>query len=304
MAGLTRLAFDRPFVPDRVTLVRPLLLLIWCLSWSRRTSASHHRNPAEADRRCRGRGPRSRLRRLSIVTTDALFAWQVEWKVSNLLAHFRPAKSFPDQANRELNGPAWSCLIVPPHIQVPIRYAHLRRRLFSLRTTAVCTSPWKSVFRRHLKEMNFHFAHRSSNPICPATQSSQTDVSRRFIRGNAPVTTKSIASTAQLLLVEHLGQTPNEYLNRTKLLDDPRVHESPHRPIAGAAGYSLAVDLAKRNPSEDEHTAWSDMGKETSDSLRRTSKSASSRSAECFCSMDAAYPPTIFASSIREIFGS
>ena len=55
------------------------------------------------------------------VTTDALFAWQVEWKVSNLLAHFRSARSFLDQTNRELNGAAWSCRIVPLHIQVRIR---------------------------------------------------------------------------------------------------------------------------------------------------------------------------------------
>jgi hypothetical protein len=32
MAGLARLAFDRLFVPDRVTLVRPLLLVISFLS--------------------------------------------------------------------------------------------------------------------------------------------------------------------------------------------------------------------------------------------------------------------------------
>src|SRR6201997_5251288 len=47
----------------------------------------------------------------------------------------------------------------------------LQRKLFSWGAATVCTSPCKSVFRRGLKEMNFHFAHESSNPICPAMQS-------------------------------------------------------------------------------------------------------------------------------------
>src|ERR1700739_4758361 len=46
-----------------------------------------------------------------------------------------------------------------------------QRKLFSWGTATVCTSPCKSVFRRGLKEINFHFAHESSNPICPAMQS-------------------------------------------------------------------------------------------------------------------------------------
>jgi hypothetical protein len=35
----------------------------------------------------------------------------------------------------------------------------------------VCTGLRKSEPLRFLKEKNFHFAHRSSNPICPATES-------------------------------------------------------------------------------------------------------------------------------------
>ena len=46
-----------------------------------------------------------------------------------------------------------------------------QRKLFSWNAATVCTTPCKSVFRRSLKEMNFHFAHRSSNPMWSGTQS-------------------------------------------------------------------------------------------------------------------------------------
>jgi hypothetical protein len=56
---------------------------------SQRTIALHHRNPAEADRRWRGRG-REALEptkvSASIDGTDALFAENVERKMSNPLA--------------------------------------------------------------------------------------------------------------------------------------------------------------------------------------------------------------------------
>jgi hypothetical protein len=67
------------------------------LSWSQRTIALHHRDPAEAERRWRGRG----LEPISIgpplATTDALFAGNVEGKVSNPLAHLPAARSFLDR---------------------------------------------------------------------------------------------------------------------------------------------------------------------------------------------------------------
>src|SRR5580704_13494748 len=46
-----------------------------------------------------------------------------------------------------------------------------RRRSFSLGTAAVSGWAPESELTRHVKEMNFLSAHRSSNPICPATQS-------------------------------------------------------------------------------------------------------------------------------------
>src|SRR6202521_3499336 len=51
-------ALDRLFAPDRgFALARPLLLVMSVpLNGSRRTIAPHHHNPAEADRRWRGRG--------------------------------------------------------------------------------------------------------------------------------------------------------------------------------------------------------------------------------------------------------
>ena len=73
------------------------------LSGSRRTIAPHHRNPAEAQRRWRGRGTaglqnRSRLSlRAPLPTTDALSAQEVEQKMSNLLAGFSAAQSFLDR---------------------------------------------------------------------------------------------------------------------------------------------------------------------------------------------------------------
>jgi hypothetical protein len=46
-----------------------------------------------------------------------------------------------------------------------------RRRSFSLGTAAVSAGAPESELTRHLKEMNFLSAHRSSYPIWPATQS-------------------------------------------------------------------------------------------------------------------------------------
>jgi hypothetical protein len=46
-----------------------------------------------------------------------------------------------------------------------------RRRSFSLGTAAVSAGAPESELTRHVKEMNFLSAHRSSNPICPAMQS-------------------------------------------------------------------------------------------------------------------------------------
>jgi hypothetical protein len=63
--------------------------------------AVHHRNPAEADRRWRGRGREALAwSRQSIGlhdSTDALFAENVEQKMSNPLAHFLAARSFLDR---------------------------------------------------------------------------------------------------------------------------------------------------------------------------------------------------------------
>src|SRR5580704_14114910 len=46
-----------------------------------------------------------------------------------------------------------------------------RRRSFSLGTAAVSAGAPESELTRHLNEMNFLYAHRSSNPTTPATQS-------------------------------------------------------------------------------------------------------------------------------------
>jgi hypothetical protein len=46
-----------------------------------------------------------------------------------------------------------------------------REKLFSWSDSAVCAGVGKSELRRDLKEMNFHIAHRSSNPPTPAMQS-------------------------------------------------------------------------------------------------------------------------------------
>src|ERR1700732_604146 len=46
-----------------------------------------------------------------------------------------------------------------------------RRRSFSLGTAAVSAGVPESELTRHLNEMNFLSAHRSSNPTTPATQS-------------------------------------------------------------------------------------------------------------------------------------
>src|SRR5580704_16120822 len=46
-----------------------------------------------------------------------------------------------------------------------------QRRLFSRQTAAVWAGSRESELARLVKEMNFLSAHRSSNPICPATQS-------------------------------------------------------------------------------------------------------------------------------------
>jgi len=46
-----------------------------------------------------------------------------------------------------------------------------KRRLFSRNDRTVCVGADNSEHCRRLKEMILHFAHRSSNPICPATQS-------------------------------------------------------------------------------------------------------------------------------------
>jgi hypothetical protein len=45
-----------------------------------------------------------------------------------------------------------------------------KRRLFSRNDRTVCVGADNSEHCRRLKEMILHFAHRSSNPICPATQ--------------------------------------------------------------------------------------------------------------------------------------
>jgi hypothetical protein len=82
-------------------------------AWPRRGSSlgrgapsrRHHHNPAKAQRRWRGRGAwRSSL---PWVTTDALFAQEVERKVSNLLAGLSAAQSFLDRTKH------YGCVVLP-----------------------------------------------------------------------------------------------------------------------------------------------------------------------------------------------
>src|ERR1700674_5385384 len=75
----------------------------WLLSGSRRTIAPHHRNPAEAQRRWRGRGlralkPEPPQHEGSVAHHCAQFAQEVEQKMSNLLAGFGAARSFLDRS--------------------------------------------------------------------------------------------------------------------------------------------------------------------------------------------------------------
>jgi hypothetical protein len=65
-----------------------------------RTLALHHRNPAEADRRWRGEEQRAGTVGSLFVATDALFADNVERKVSNTFAHFGRAGLFLDCTKR------------------------------------------------------------------------------------------------------------------------------------------------------------------------------------------------------------
>jgi hypothetical protein len=88
---------DRLFDPDRGFAVTGVFLLaISRLLWSRRTIALHHRNPAEAGRRWRGE-ELAQSGRASVEHTDALFAHEVERKVSNPLAHVSSARSCRDR---------------------------------------------------------------------------------------------------------------------------------------------------------------------------------------------------------------
>jgi hypothetical protein len=170
--------------------------------------ALHHRDPAEANRRWRGRGLVS-LRlgadqyRPSVPTTDAPFAGNVERKMRNPLAHFRPARLFPD-SHDEACGPVmfrnsdaeefesrcgsnpicprdrirtpmcWSLSAERSGWSTPPRATTnpaWKRRSFSRDDRTVCVGADKSEHCREFKEMIFHFAHQSSNPTCPATQS-------------------------------------------------------------------------------------------------------------------------------------
>src|ERR1700687_3067142 len=98
MTGFARFAFDRVFVPDRVALARLLLLVISVPL----VVAAHHRAAPPRPRGGRKAlaGERS-LEPISIgpplATTDALFADNVERKVSNPLARFGAARSFLDR---------------------------------------------------------------------------------------------------------------------------------------------------------------------------------------------------------------
>ena len=56
-------------------------------------------------------------------------------KVSNPLAHFRPAVSFLDRTNPEPNGAACRRRIVPPHNQLRIRYAPWQDSNFDVKET-------------------------------------------------------------------------------------------------------------------------------------------------------------------------
>jgi hypothetical protein len=56
------------------------------LSWSPRTIALHHRDPAEADRRWRGEELRAAKPRLFMTNTDPLLAGEVERNVSRHVA--------------------------------------------------------------------------------------------------------------------------------------------------------------------------------------------------------------------------
>src|SRR5580700_10314881 len=72
-------------------------------------SRRHHRNPAEAQRRWRGREtagllkPEPRQHRDSVATTDALFAQELERKVSNLLAGLSASSIAPRCSLKPLN---------------------------------------------------------------------------------------------------------------------------------------------------------------------------------------------------------
>jgi 2-methylcitrate dehydratase PrpD len=47
----------------------------------------------------------------------------------------------------------------------------VEEKIILLSDSTVCAGYWKSELCREFKEMNFHFSHRSSYPICPGMQS-------------------------------------------------------------------------------------------------------------------------------------
>src|ERR1700719_4257437 len=138
--------------------------------------------------------------RAPLPTTDALFAQEVEQKMSNLLARFGAVQSFLDRTKHrtatqlaaaetspgtskfESNLPGWedSNFDVTQADRLgrgsqcgrdgdcgEETVQPQRRRSISLGTAAVSAGAPESELTRHLKEMNFLPAHRSSNPTCP-----------------------------------------------------------------------------------------------------------------------------------------
>ena len=111
------------------------------LSGSRRTIAPHRHNPAEAGRRWRGKRSLEPLVISSAATTDALFAYEVERKVRNFLAHLSAARSSLDHAKHGHRDAAW--LRRPP-------FAH-RSSAFQIFSVPLSMSSGGDLWRRRDK---------------------------------------------------------------------------------------------------------------------------------------------------------
>ena len=99
------MTFDRLFVPGRAVLARTLLLAIsvpLVVAAHRRAAPPQPRGgrPALAGERTRSPGSEPTKLSASIDSTDALFAENVEQKMSNPLAHFLAARSFLDRLTK------------------------------------------------------------------------------------------------------------------------------------------------------------------------------------------------------------